>query len=142
MIKEYVCTCIGVVGGCIISLLGGWDSAMKALITCMVIDYVSGLIVAGIFKKSPKTDNGALESRTGLKGLCRKGMVLFIVMVAHELDVISGTDYVRNAAIIGFISNEAISILENAGLMGIPLPDVIKKSIEMLNKKGESTYED
>ena len=85
----------------------------------MVTDYLTGLIVAGVFKKSPKTENGALESKAGWKGLCRKGMTLLYVLVAAQLEKMTGTDIIRNAVIIGFIANEALSILENGGLMGI-----------------------
>lgn len=103
----------------------------------MVIDYISGLIVAGVFKKSPKTDTGALESKAGWKGLCRKGMTLLFVLIAYRLDLVIGTNYIRDAVIIGFVANELISIVENAGLMGLPLPQIITKAIDVLTKKSE-----
>jgi toxin secretion/phage lysis holin len=103
----------------------------------MVVDYITGLIVAGVFKNSTKTESGALESRAGWKGLCRKGVTLLIVLVSYRLDILIGTSYIRDAVIIGFCANEAISIIENAGLMGIPLPDVISKAIDLLTKKSE-----
>lgn len=118
-------------------MLGGWDSALATLIIFMIIDYMSGLIVAGVFHASTKTDSGTLESRAGFKGLCRKGMVLLFVLIAYRLDLAIGTDYVRDTVIIGFMANELISIVENAGLMGIPLPPVIKTAIDVLTKKGE-----
>lgn len=135
--KEMVCTAIGAVGSGIAYLCGGWDSAMITLVIFMVIDYISGLVVAGVFKKSPKSASGTLESRAGWKGLCRKGMTLLIVLIAHQLDIMIGVDYIRNAVIIGFCANELISITENAGLMGIPLPAVIKKAIDVLSQKSE-----
>ena len=67
MIKESLCTSVGIVGSMIISLLGGWDISLKTLVTCMIIDYISGLMVAGIFHKSKKSDNGALNSSIGMK---------------------------------------------------------------------------
>ena len=115
----------------------GWDSALITLVIFMSIDYIAGLLVAGVFKQSPKSMNGALESRAGWKGLCRKGMTLLVVLVANRLDLAIGVDYIRNAVIIGFIANELISIVENAGLMGIPLPSAIKKAIEILTQKAE-----
>ena len=76
----------------------------------MGIDYVSGIIVAGVFHKSRKTENGALESGIGWKGLCRKGMTLLFVLIAYRLDLAIGTTYIRDAVVIGFIANELISI--------------------------------
>lgn len=128
---------IGVVGGVISTLYGGWDSALTTLIIFMAIDYITGLIVAGVFKNSEKTDTGALESRAGFKGLCRKGVTLLIVLVACRLDLVIGTTFVKDATVIAFIANETISIIENAGLMGIPIPSVIVKSIDVLKSKAE-----
>lgn len=101
----------------------------------MGVDYITGLILAGVFKKSPKTPNGALESRAGWKGLARKGITLLIVLVAYRLDQIINTSYIRDAVIIAFIANESISIIENAALMGIPIPKTITKAIELLKDK-------
>ena len=135
--KELICTTAGLIGSGIACLLGGWDSALATLLIFMIIDYITGLTVAGVFHASTKTDSGTLESRAGFKGLCRKGMVLLFVLVAYRLDLAIGTDYIRDAVIIGFMTNELISIVENAGLMGIPLPPVIKTAIDVLTKKGE-----
>ena len=88
-----------------------------------------------IFHNSRKTENGALESRAGWKGLCRKGVTLLFVLIAYRLDLALGVNYIRNAVIIGFMANELISITENAGLMGIPLPTVIQNAIEVLTRK-------
>lgn len=136
--KEMICTAVGAIGSGIAYLCGGWDSAMITLIIFMVVDYLSGLVVAAVFKKSPKSASGALESRAGWKGLCRKGMTLLIVIIAHQLDIMIGVDYIRNAVIIGFCANELISITENAGLMGIPMPTAIKKAIDVLSAKAET----
>lgn len=103
----------------------------------MAIDYLSGLILAGVFHRSSKTESGALESKAGWKGLCRKGLTLLIVVVASRLDVMLGTTFVKDAVCIAYICNEALSILENAGLMGVPIPKAIKNAIEILKKKGE-----
>ena len=135
MIKESLCTSVGIVGSMIISLLGGWDVPMQALIICMIIDYLSGLAVAGIFHKSKKSANGALNSRSGLKGLCMKCMILFIIVAIVQVGKVLNVDWLRNATIIGFISNEFISIVENAGLMGMRLPNPVFKAIDILNDK-------
>lgn len=135
--KGKICTIIGIIGSVIASWFGGWDTGLATLIVFMAIDYISGLIVAGVFHRSRKTENGALESLAGWKGLCRKGMTLLFVLVAYRLDLAIGTTYIRDTVVIGFIANELISITENAGLMGIPLPAVITKAIEVLTKKSE-----
>lgn len=139
--KGYVTTAFGVVGGFIASLFGGWDAALTTLVIFMGIDYVTGLIVAGVFHNSGKTESGSLESRAGWKGLCRKGMTLLIVLIACRLDLIMNTNFVRDAVVIGYIANETISIVENAGLMGLPIPSAITKAIEVLTKKNEKEGE-
>ena len=116
-------------------MFGGWSDALITLIVFMSIDYATGLIVAGVFKKSKKSESGALESRAGFKGLCRKGVALLIVLVAVRLDIVMHTSYIKDAVIIAFIANESISIIENAGLMGIPVPSVIAKAIDVLKEK-------
>ena len=135
--KAKLCTLLGVVGSAIAALFGGWDTGLATLIVFMVIDFGSGIVVAGVFHKSRKTETGALESRTGWKGLCRKCMTLFFVLIAYRLDLVIGTNYIRDTVIIGFIANELISIVENAGLMGIPLPAVIQKGIDILTSKAD-----
>lgn len=140
MKETALASAIGVIGGFISTLYGGWNSSLTTLMIFMCIDYITGLIVAGIFKNSGKTKTGALESRAGFKGLCRKGMILLIVLVACRLDMIIGSNFVRDATVIAFVTNETISIIENAGLMGIPIPDSIIKAIDVLKSK-EDEYD-
>ena len=135
--KDGICTAIGIVGSTFASFFGGFDAALITLLIFMGVDYATGLIVAGVFHKSEKTENGALESRAGWKGLCRKGVSLLVVLVACRLDMIMGSNFIRDATVIAFIANETISIIENAGLMGVPIPSVITKAIEVLKKKSE-----
>lgn len=134
-IKTVICTVFGAVGGMIAHLFGGWTEDMMTLIIFMAVDFAMGLIVAGVFHKSNKSQTGALNSHAGWVGLCKKCVVLLFVLIAHRLDVLLGSDYIRTTAIIGFITNEVISIVENAGLIGVPLPDVIVKAIEVLRHK-------
>lgn len=140
--KEMICTGIGVAGSVIASLFGGFDAALVTLLIFMGVDYVTGLIVAGVFHNSEKTENGTLESRAGWKGLCRKGVTLLVVLVGCRLDLVMGSNFIRDAVVIAFVANETISIIENAGLMGIPIPSVISKAIEVLKKNAEETKED
>ena len=136
--KNELCTFIGLVFGAVASYFGGWDAAIQTLIVLMAVDYITGLIVAGVFHTSPKTKTGALESKAGWKGLIRKGETLLIVLVACQLDAVIGGSFVRDAAIIGFSANEAISIVENAGLMGLPIPAAITKAIDILKQRAET----
>ena len=135
--KEMICTICGLIGSSVAAFFGGWTSGMTTLLIFMCIDYVTGLMVAGIFKKSKKTESGALESHAGWKGLCRKGVTLLIVLVACRLDMTIGTTFIKDATVIGFIVNETISLIENAGLMGVPIPKAIEKGIDVLKNKAE-----
>lgn len=133
-IKAAVLAAVGTLGGAVTALFGGWTSAMTTLIIFIAIDYLTGLIVAGVFKRSGKSESGALESRAGFKGLCRKGMILLILLVACRLDLTLGTAYIKDAVCVAFIANETLSIIENAGLMGVPIPAVITKAIDVLKE--------
>lgn len=138
LMKTGICTLTGIFGGIVAALFGGWSAALTTLVIFMAIDYFSGLIVAGIFHNSTKSDTGALESRAGWKGICRKGMTLLIVLIGYRLDLAIGTEYIRDGVTIAFIANETISIVENAGLMGLPMPDIVTKAIDILNSKANS----
>ncbi len=133
--KGYICTLFGIIGGFVAQLFGGWTEDIITLIVLMTIDFVMGIAVAGVFHKSSKSMNGSLDSRAGWRGLCKKGITLMLVMIAHRLDVSLGTSYIKTATIIGFIANEVISIVENAGVMGIPLPNAITRAIDILKHK-------
>lgn len=139
MTKNILISIIGVIGSAIASAFGGWSTGLTTLVIFMAIDYLTGLIVAGVFHKSTKTETGTLESRAGFKGLCRKGAMLLVVLVAYRLDLAVGTAYIKDAVIIAFMANEAISIIENAGLMGVPMNDTLKNAIDVLQKKGSGS---
>lgn len=123
------------IGACIADLLGGWDTGIQSLLFFMAIDYLTGLIVAGIFKNSLKTKKGALESCVAWKGLLRKAAAIIIVMIAFRLDLILSTSIIRNGTIIAYSANELLSITENIGLMGVPLPKPIMDAIEILKER-------
>lgn len=133
--KETVCTALGVVGSLLAAAFGGWDAALMALMICIAVDYVSGSIVALVFHNSSKSETGAYNSTYGLKGLCKKGLMLLFVLVAVQIDRVLGADYVRDAVCIGFCSNEVLSIVENLGLAGVPMPQAVVKALEQLQGK-------
>lgn len=134
-IRTFICTTFGAVGGFIAQLFGGWTEDMVTLVAFMAVDFIMGLVLAGVFHKSNKSENGTLNSKAGWRGLCKKCITFMFVLIAHRLDVSLGTSYIRTATVIGFVANEGISIVENAGLMGIPLPKVITEMIDILKRK-------
>ena len=133
---------IGIIGSAIAELYGGWTQGMTTLVILMIIDYIMGILVAGVFGASKKSEDGKLESRAGWKGLVRKGVTLLIVLVATRIDLMLESNFVRDAAVIGFAANELLSIVENAGLMGIPMPAVVTNAIEVLQKKSKENNEE
>lgn len=134
--KEKICTLLGLFGSALCWAFGGWDASIAALLVCMAVDYVSGSMVALVFHNSRKTESGAYNSTYGLKGLCKKGMMLLFVLVAVQIDKMLGTGYARDAVCIGFCSNEVLSIIENLGQAGIPMPQAVTKALEQLQKHG------
>ena len=133
--KESFCTALGVIGAALAAAFGGWDAAMTALMVCISVDYISGSVLALVFHASRKSETGAYNSAYGLKGLCKKGLMLLFVLVAVQVDRLMGSDYVRDAVCIGFCTNEILSIVENLGLAGVPLPQAVVKALEQLQKK-------
>ena len=130
--KATICAAAGIVGALVASFLGGWDTALQTLVVFMAIDYTTGIIVAAVFKASSKSDNGGLDSGVGLKGLLRKLAMLCGVTMAYYLDKVAGTDFVRDATCLAFVCNEGLSIIENFGLMGVPIPAPIRNAIDVL----------
>ena len=132
--KEWICMIAGIVGGFIATLLGGWDSALVTLIVFMGVDFFTGVVTAAM-GKSKHTDSGGLSSKAGWFGLAKKVCTLLLIAVAVRMDILLGTTYIRDAVCISFCLNELLSIIENATLMGIPFPPVIKKAIDVLQTK-------
>ena len=121
------------VGGSLVTyLLGGWSALIQILVTFVVIDYVTGVLAAAI--------SGKLNSDIGLKGIAKKVFIFIIVACGHLVDNAMGTqDIVRDAAIYFYIANELLSILENAGEIGLPVPDILKNAMERLKGKEKDT---
>ncbi len=136
-IKNSVLCFMAAAGSAIANYLGGWDSALKVLVAMMAADYLTGVLVALIWRKSNKTDDGTLSSKAGFKGLCKKGVIILIVWLAVLLDDAMGANYVRTAVMLFFIGNEGISLLENIGLMGVPYPQFLQKALQALRDKGD-----
>lgn len=119
----------GAIGGIIVSLLGGWDKIIMALLILMVLDYMTGLI-KGIYNKE-------LSSEIGFKGLLKKVLILVVVAVAVIAEQHLGIPAIREIVIMFFVVNEAISILENASQLGLPIPSKLKEVLLQLREKKE-----
>jgi toxin secretion/phage lysis holin len=128
-------------GGAIVGHLGGWEGHMMTLVMLMAFDYATGLVLAGVFKKSKKS-GGSLASGEMVKGIFRKGMVLGVIFIAHRLDLALGSSYIADVVTIGFIAAELLSIVENLGLMGVPIHPIITKAIEILQTKAKGEVKD
>ncbi|MDD2417977.1 MAG: phage holin family protein [Oscillospiraceae bacterium] len=130
---------LAAMGGMVAQALGGWDEALRMLCIIMAMDYITGIICALVWKKSPKSSDGSFNSRLSLKGLLRKAGIFLAVLIAYQLDSVAGTEFIRTSAILFFIANDGLSVIENLGIMGLPMPSSIKNAFEILRKKSEET---
>jgi toxin secretion/phage lysis holin len=133
--KGYILTGVGVFGSAIAGALGGWDTAVAGLCGLMALDYVSGVAVAWIARKSNKSESGGLDSRAGFRGLIKKCAVLAAVVAANILDAVSGTNYIRDGVCIAYCVNEALSLGENLALLGVPFPQIFLDALEVMKPK-------
>lgn len=117
------------IGGWLGYFLGGWDGLLYALIAFVAIDYVTGVMCA--------ISNHTLSSEVGFKGICRKVLIFLLVGIGSILDahVIGSGSVLRTAVIFFYISNEGVSILENAARLGLPIPEKIKVVLEQLHDR-------
>ena len=138
-ITKAVCGMLGAAAG----LLGEWNILLTILAWFMVIDYVTGVLVAWR-GRSPKSETGGVSSKAGFDGLVKKFFIMVVVLVATLLDAAIGveTAVFQTAATLYYIANEGISILENTALMGVSYPKVILKALEAMRKKGDEGGED
>lgn len=140
-IKNLILAIFAGVGSVLSETFGGWDSFLKALVMFMIVDYITGMVVALVFHKSQKTKNGGASSEVGYKGIIKKLCILLLIALSVRMDEISGTHYIRSATIFFFMGNEGLSVIENLGLMGVPYPTFIKKALEALKDKGDKGNE-
>ena len=122
-----------VVGGVVGYFLGGLDGLLIVLLVFMVIDYITGIMCA--------IKEGTISSKTGFAGICKKILILILVGMSNMLDVyvLQTGSMLRTAALFFYISNEGVSILENAGKLGLPIPSKIKNVLAQLHDKAEDT---
>ncbi|HDX9587581.1 TPA: phage holin family protein [Bacillus pseudomycoides] len=126
LVKSFIATSGAFIG----YFLGGWDVSLKILVTMAAIDYATGMIAAGY--------NGELKSKIGFRGISKKVVLFLLVGAATQVDAAIGSNNaVREATIFFFMGNELLSILENAGRMGIKLPSALTNAVEILNSKNK-----
>lgn len=130
VMKEIIDSIVAVTATTFIYLIGGLDIALVCLLIAIVLDYISGIIKAYMTKE--------LSSKIGLKGILKKVGVLLIVMLSVLVDRVTGeTGAVRTLVIYYFVANEGLSILENLGQAGVPIPESIKKALKVLKKENK-----
>ena len=128
--KELFCSILAGIGTGLVYLWGGFDVAMQCLLIAIVLDYVSGIIKAFVLKQ--------LSSSIGLKGILKKFGVLVVVALAVLIDRVTGeSGAIRTLVIYYFVANEGLSIIENMGLAGLPIPKSIKEALKALKKQGD-----
>lgn len=129
--ENVIKTIIAVSGAAASFLFGGWSSLLSILLTFVVIDYISGVVAAG--------KEGKLSSEVGLWGIPKKVAIFGVVAVAHLIDTALGDAHLfRDAAIFFYLANEVLSITENLGRFGVPIPDKLKNAVDILNGKSET----
>ncbi|NQX60448.1 phage holin family protein [Paenibacillus qinlingensis] len=117
-------------GAIITYTFGGWNELISLFLMAILVDYVTGIAA------SIKEQQG-LNSQVGFWGLARKGLMLLVIMLAHRMDILLDTDLMMTGAIYFYLANEFISITENYGRLGLPLPVFLKQMIQVLRSKGE-----
>lgn len=114
----------------ILNLFGEWDMLITFLLIAVTLDYFTGMIASGL--------EGKLSSKFGAKRIGRKVLIFSLVTVAHLIDtILTNQHFIRNATIIFYLCNEMISIIENVGRAGVPVPEFLRKAVEVLKKKSK-----
>lgn len=111
---------------------GAWSAYLTSLFLFMFFDIFTGLLVACWKKNSNKTSSGTLKSCVFFKGICKKFYILILVSISYRLDLILNTDYIKNGVVFSFCVSEILSIIENAGLLGVKVPAFLKNCIDDL----------
>jgi toxin secretion/phage lysis holin len=130
--KIMICTVLGGIGANLSLIFGEWTESMTTLAIMMGIDYIMGIMIASVFKKSEKSKNGGINSRSAWMGICKKVGTLLLVAVAYRIDVSMKTNFLKDGVCVAFITSEGISIIENARVMGLPIPEILVNALDGL----------
>ena len=132
--RHSILTMVGIIFGTVGALFSHLNSIIVTLVIFMAIDFIIGIIAASVFKVSKHGELG-LDSKVCWKGVYKKAITLLICLMASYFDQLLGTVFIHNAVAVGFIVSESISIIENAGLIGIPVPAQLKEAIAILKSQ-------
>lgn len=134
---------VAAAAGFVAGLYGEWTAAMRALLLLMAADYVTGCLCA-LLGRSNKTESGHWLSSAAYKGLLHKGMIMLVILVAAQLDraAAMGASSFKSMAVFYYLSCEGLSIMENVGLLGVPLPPLLRGALEALRQRGEPPKKD
>ncbi len=138
---ERVIEYIAALGGLVVGMFGGWTPGSRVLVILMAVDYFTGLGCA-LTGHSAKTESGHFWSKVAFLGLLKKGVIMLVILVAAQLDQVmgggEGVTLFRSAAEFFYIASEGLSVVENAGLLGVPVPKGIKQALEVLRDKNDT----
>lgn len=136
-LKVYSCLCIATAVTLICSIIGIDTAAFKFLLFLITVDYMAGMIVAGVYHKSKKTKSGKISSAAGFKGGLKKASELLVVYLGVRLEQLTHIEYTQDMIIAFYIGIESISILENLGIMGVRYPKALKRALDALCEEGD-----
>ena len=138
---ERVIEYIAALGGLVVGMFGGWTPGSRVLVILMAVDYFTGLACA-LTGHSAKTETGHFWSKVAFLGLLKKGVIMLVILVAAQLDQVmgggEGVTLFRSAAEFFYIASEGLSVVENAGLLGVPVPKGIRQALEVLRDKNDT----
>ena len=141
-VKQVISLVIGALTTGILKVIGEPTQDLKILLLLMVIDLIVGFTVSAVWHKSSKTKSGKVSSKVMFKGIVKKILTLVLVVVAYQIDILLGYDVIRHIAIIAFIVQEIISIIENIAITGIKAPDTITKALDVLERSVKDELSD
>ena len=141
-VKQVISLVIGALTTGLLKVIGEPTQDLKILLLLMVIDLIVGFTVSAVWHKSSKTKSGKVSSKVMFKGIVKKILTLVLVVVAYQIDILLGYDVIRHIAIIAFIVQEIISIIENIAITGIKSPEIITKALDVLERSVKDEISD
>ena len=139
-VKQVISLVIGALTTGLLKVIGEPTQDLKILLLLMVIDLIVGFTVSAVWHKSSKTKSGKVSSKVMFKGIVKKILTLVLVVLAYQIDILLGYNVIRHIAIIAFIVQEIISIIENIAITGIKAPDIITMALDVLERSVKDEF--
>ena len=139
-VKQVFSLVIGALTTGLLKVIGEPTQDLKILLLLMVLDLIVGFTVSAVWHKSSKTKSGKVSSKVMFKGIVKKILTLVLVVVAYQIDILLGYNVIKHVAIIAFIVQEIISIIENIAITGIKAPDIITKALDILERSVKDEF--